>query len=1231
MRFLWVILVVAFPALAFADLDRAIDAYNADDLATAEAEAAKALEGNLGNEDRIIAQEILLSSMYHAGKSYPDMRRDVTALDADFVDYYGQDALERLGLLFILSDLHFQAGAIEAATRADVLIARIAAKHMDEAAEDLLWAVRNLAIAFDSDGADIRSAVAFAALFEFYAVDLLGFDDPMAQEATAMSAIALLRTGQDKRAAQKFFLYSFEDWEAFAAIGPDEESIAIRLIQELDALPIKDQDAWMAEVQTVQDAYLIREALSREIGDLVVEAQLDFASPHYRDALEKMKEYILIAHPEDPVTASYLGMILRNHLHIGDYGGAIPYLAGLLEYPAAYVAVLDLPLGQLAGTFALRGGVDDTLFEPLLERAQELERLVPGEDADLAFDLTFALAQIKERQGRLDDALADYVTAIDLGARDGVRPGLVERALNGAASASADLGDFNGAGQFARRMLDSAIGTEDEGAISAAYTLLSRAALGLGENGKALDYARQKLTFEEARAEPDREGIRNAQINLAVQLLASDEVSPELAALLPRIFEGAPLSPEEKELRVALMEAVAARLRVTPETIEDSAIFAASSPAGRADLVAFLAEAAAQEGDLETALNWMIFSRDLAVSPSSAFFRLTQLEGDLALVLEEEAQALAALRTITKLRLSSPALDETGALDHIPLHITAAARLSRIEAGETRKRLQDEVFRLAQQVSTTRAGQSLTAALLRDQSDDVLRDLLRQRTVIDTSLTDLATSIAQARYDGRSANALRDRESALLAERTALSARIATIAPELAEISRTDPLGIDNLAGVLQSDEVMILYATSDTRLADGSATSHMVAISRDAIEVAALPPRAELRALADGLRCSAALTDPGCGQGGGATRGKFSLTGPSEPTGPAFDTALAHQAYRVVLGPVAGMLDGKKRIVIVPDAALATLPLHLMLSEPPAAGQPLRQAPWLIRAHSIEIAPTVAGFVSLRASKNRAGSQRAFLGIGDPLIGVQRTGPVDYPCRGQDADDLILATYIPPDLQRATGTERISLVADLSALPDTRCELGRIATRFEDSALLLHDKATEANIKGMSEAGQLRSFSVLNFATHGLIAGEIGINDAGLVLTPPEVATARDDGLLTTSEIATLDLDADFVILSACNTASGDNRSNEGLSGLASAFFAAGARSLLVSHWPVYSDAAVDLTTRTFDNLASSPDMPRAEAVRQAMLSILDDPSADARMQHPAYWGPFMVVGDGLGSARDQ
>lgn len=161
-----------------------------------------------------------------------------------------------------------------------------------------------------------------------------------------------------------------------------------------------------------------------------------------------------------------------------------------------------------------------------------------------------------------------------------------------------------------------------------------------------------------------------------------------------------------------------------------------------------------------------------------------------------------------------------------------------------------------------------------------------------------------------------------------------------------------------------------------------------------------------------------------------------------------------------------------------------------------------------------------------------------------------------------------------------------------------------------------------MSAGGTLREFSVINFATHGLIAGELGVNEAGLVLSPPPVATAQDDGLLTTSEIAELDLAADFVILSACNTASGDSRTQEGLSGLASAFFVAGAQSLLVSHWPVYSDAATRLTTQFFDELARAPHISRPDALRAAMLSILDDPKSSARMQHPGYWAPFMIVG---------
>jgi CHAT domain-containing protein len=107
------------------------------------------------------------------------------------------------------------------------------------------------------------------------------------------------------------------------------------------------------------------------------------------------------------------------------------------------------------------------------------------------------------------------------------------------------------------------------------------------------------------------------------------------------------------------------------------------------------------------------------------------------------------------------------------------------------------------------------------------------------------------------------------------------------------------------------------------------------------------------------------------------------------------------------------------------------------------------------------------------------------------------------------------------------------------------------------------------------------------------------------------------------LKLNADWVVLSACNTAAGDRPGAEALSGLARAFFYAGARALLVSHWPVESAAAVKLTTRTFAELAADPKVGRAEALRRAMQALMADASRPINA-HPAVWAPFMVVGEG-------
>lgn len=196
-----------------------------------------------------------------------------------------------------------------------------------------------------------------------------------------------------------------------------------------------------------------------------------------------------------------------------------------------------------------------------------------------------------------------------------------------------------------------------------------------------------------------------------------------------------------------------------------------------------------------------------------------------------------------------------------------------------------------------------------------------------------------------------------------------------------------------------------------------------------------------------------------------------------------------------------------------------------------------------------------------------------------------------------------------------------LSALPGTRIELQRVSAALGSGAdaLRLDAAMTERAIRSTDLSG----VRVLHLATHAFTSEEAGsLTEPGLVFTPPAQASVADDGYLAASEVVSLALtSARWVILSACNTASPSGKPGEsGLSGLAQAFFYAGAESLLVSHWPVFDDIAPVITVEALK--ASAAGMPRAEALQAAQAKVRDDPALDAA--HPAVWAPFSLVGEG-------
>lgn len=483
------------------------------------------------------------------------------------------------------------------------------------------------------------------------------------------------------------------------------------------------------------------------------------------------------------------------------------------------------------------------------------------------------------------------------------------------------------------------------------------------------------------------------------------------------------------------------------------------------------------------------------------------------------------------------------------------------------------------------AGDDAMAGIVRARQDAV-----EERTQTDRVFVDMLGRPPEQR-NRAAEDRLRGEIAALDRRITQLDERLSREFPEYVDLAMPRPVPVSKVKKLLGRNEALVVFLI-------GMKNSFIWVLRRDRAEMTRLPiTAAELDEAVFDLRSSL-----------DATRIQSVADIPDYPL------TKAYELYRKLLAPAEQLLESARHVFVVPGGALQSLPLGVLVTEKPKGEVTdfpgYRKVPWLAKRFALTVLPSVSSLSALRRLASKARARRPFVGFGDPAL------------KGHPGDrrGLKVATLFT---RGRGGLADPRQVRELGALPDTADELRALAASLGagQESIFLADKATETAVKGMN----LSDVQVLAFATHALMAGDFeNLGEPALVLTPPDKASAQDDGLLTASEVAMLNLNADWVILSACNTAAADGTPGaQGLSGLAKAFFYAGSRALLVSHWPVLSDAAVKLTTRMLSKMASDPKIGRAEALRRSMLALMDD-AEKPFYAHPMFWAPFIVVGEG-------
>jgi CHAT domain-containing protein len=410
-------------------------------------------------------------------------------------------------------------------------------------------------------------------------------------------------------------------------------------------------------------------------------------------------------------------------------------------------------------------------------------------------------------------------------------------------------------------------------------------------------------------------------------------------------------------------------------------------------------------------------------------------------------------------------------------------------------------------------------------------------------------------------------------------------APDLRGLILGAPGSIEAAQSLLRSDEALVALLPTDTSVLVFGISRTGVALERSDLS------RTELNRLVRRLRDSVLPIDAKPG-----IRVK------------PFDTAASFELYSRTIGRIAPAIAQKRHLFWYSGPDLASIPPALLIDRRPVRSPiddpaELAGLSWFADRHGVSVLPEPYLFWIFRGSRPAPTQKYAFVGIGAPQLSLAE----------------LQGARQARSMELAGGLDGVAL-ANLPKLPEAADELRGLAGVLgqDRSALLLGPEASKSKVETVLAQGG----DVISFATHGFVANEIfGIADPSLLLATEKSVANPAQSLLTAGEIADLDLNSRLVILSACNTATSDGRPRgASFTGLTQSFTSAGARALLVSHWPVASMAAAELSVAAV-TAARGQKQELAFALSEAMAKFR---TSYPQYAHPFYWAPFVLVGDG-------